>query len=1061
MRTIKCQFLLIVLSLSLLLGGCSFFAPFGDSDGGDPAEGLDTFDFVTDETMILEDSSEHAYYNLTLYAGENYQIKTTVDDKLGEDYYFTYTTDDEIEGKFTLSENGTIETNPDLNENEVFTIDVELYRKGDSQRIARKHFIFSLLVGEYANIILTNDNLEYDSDTSTYSFTMDSGNHFHITYSVSYNTAYVLTFSLSNPEDSCFLTVDENGNITTSKTGEDKTGEIKIQSMGANGVLDTVFLKVTVKKSADFVNEFRVVNQTNARDIQNGDTLTMYQNVALSFDVRYNGQLKTNVIAVDDADLFEVDLATNTLKATRLGSGEVTFAYAEERITITVTVIQDKVISLSAANAGSDFVIINGTLHYLNPMYAIYESGARKEISERSRISTSVSGGSGAYKTVAFSYTEGGNEASVTYQVKSYTVEEYEGKATAYDNNDYFNQSRYGTIQILPNQGTVKLLVIPVWFTDSDLFFRESQKQQIIEDITYTVKGNRPDTELKSLKQYYEAQSYGAINMDITVSDFYHSATSYEDYTDYEESKLHNTHILGTNAIEWYFDTYTQEKFTEYDRNDDGYIDGVILYYGANYYGAKGDVNKTTAYEIDTNNDSEYAFNTLSFCSIGGLYGLQKQEPSAQLAVADLSATYSRAFRSSARTVIHEVGHMFGNVDLYEDPFATERYSPAGSFVMQDRNYGSHDPYHINRIGWSKPQIFASGEYALGDKITIQLDDFQSGGQNIILTNTWNSANSLYDEYLILELFAPVGLNEFDSKVSFMNLLRSGIRVWHVNSLLTDVSYGGGKTGQIQNGHQYELAYSNNDVTSAFDVLHLIRNNPNEAYNTTSALQTGGVLFEQGDSFDMQTFQSQFVNGSKLDNGEKLGWAFTVDMIYQNEDGTYSALITLERTDNTRTEFSQTVALNRSDLNEPAGREEYGDDIFGTDGNFSLVYQYVTPPSVYEPGYPISSDGMCLFASSDGNGGYIDLTIKAISGKTVRIDAISFTYSKLTNVSPCVLVGTSEIEGQAFDTQNSNLFGMEYAVNASSVRIQNAYDGTINHWSVLTLFEITIHYTIA
>ncbi len=38
---------------------------------------------------------------------------------------------------------------------------------------------------------------------------------------------------------------------------------------------------------------------------------------------------------------------------------------------------------------------------------------------------------------------------------------------------------------------------------------------------------------------------------------------------------------------------------------------------------------------------------------------------------------------------------MFGNVDLYEDQFASERYSPAGSFVMQDRNFGSHDPFTL------------------------------------------------------------------------------------------------------------------------------------------------------------------------------------------------------------------------------------------------------------------------------------------------------------------------------------------------------------------------------
>ena len=119
-----------------------------------------------------------------------------------------------------------------------------------------------------------------------------------------------------------------------------------------------------------------------------------------------------------------------------------------------------------------------------------------------------------------------------------FSVEEYEGKETAYDNNDYYNNSYYGTAQVLPNKGNVKILVVPVWFNDSNVFFNTSQKEQILEDIEYTMNANRPNTELSSVKQYYEAQSHGAITMDITVSDFYSSTTSYQNYTDNIESKL-------------------------------------------------------------------------------------------------------------------------------------------------------------------------------------------------------------------------------------------------------------------------------------------------------------------------------------------------------------------------------------------------------------------------------------------------------------------------------------------------------------------------------------------
>ena len=161
-----------------------------------------------------------------------------------------------------------------------------------------------------------------------------------------------------------------------------------------------------------------------------------------------------------------------------------------------------------------------------------------------------------------------------------------------------------------------------------------------------------------------------------------------------------------------------------------------------------------------------------------------------------------------------------------------------------------------------------------------------------------------------------------------------------------------------------------------------------------------------------------------------------------------------------RTEFSKTVTLNRDDLSEPSGENEYGDELFGADGGFSLLYKYVTPPSVYEQGYPISSNGMCLFASADGNGGYIDLTIKDVDGKEVCITSVSVVYSYLTNATPTALVGGVEVAGTQFTPESDKTYGYTYAVNGKSVRIQNRYDGTINHWSVLPLYEITIHYTV-
>lgn len=1053
---------ILILVFSLFLSGCSFIPPISSSNPSNstPSITVTDFEFVTDDRLTY--SEEEKYYSLDLYADEKYQIRTTIDDLLGDDYYLKYTTNAEDDDhSFTLTETGYIETASSIDDFSISSVYAELYKKGETRRIARKYIILSTLTGDYANITLTNDNLSFESDTSTYTMTMDSGSGFNISYSVSYNTAYVLSIFLKDPSCSSFVSVDDKGEITTNKIGEDKVVEIVIKATGSSGVLDEVYLKINLKKSEEIKDELIVYNKFNASEVKDGDTITIYKEQELSFDVLYNGESKTNVISVVDSNILQVNDDSNLIKGLKSGTSAVSFKYEEKTITITIKVINDTLISIEARNKGNDFVIINNKLHYLNNLIANYQSGNSKEIKNDVLVLISIVDKDDLYKTVTFTYKEDDNTTSVNYDVRFFEVEEYEGKETTYDNNDYYNNNYYGTAQVLPNNGNVKILVVPVWFNDSNVFFNTSQKEQILEDIEYTMNANRPNTELSSVKQYYEAQSYGAITMDIKVSDFYTSNTSYKDYTDNNQnSKTNNDNILATDAIRWYFENNKDEKFEDYDLNSDGYLDGIILLYGANYYGNESDGNSSYAFESTNYGNEDYSYNTMSFCPIGGLYGLAKDTPTTQLTTLDLSKTFERDFKSSSRVIIHEMGHMFGNKDLYESASSKEKYLPAGGFLMQDNNYGGHDPLHVNLIGWSKPEIYASSDYELGDKLTIHLEDFQSSGQNVILTNAWNSSNSLFDEYLIIELFAPTGLNEFDAKGIYVKPIESGIRLWHANSSLIDYANNGNLTSEIISGHIYGLASSNYDHENEYDTLHLIRNNPNEEYNTTSSVAYNDVLFEAGDSFDMETFKSQFINGDKLDNGNKLGWEFKVETIYKNIDGTYGAIITLERVENVKTDFVQTISLTRSDLNEPTGEEDYSTEIFGEDGAFTFKYKYVTPPSAYEAGYPISSNGMCLFAAVNGDGGYIDLSINSIDGKEVCINSISITYSKLTNASLTVLADGNAVTGDILDSIIDGTYVYEFDVNSSSVRIQNQFDGEINHWSVITILDITIDYTI-
>lgn len=1056
----KIKRLLIIIGLIFLLTGCSlldFLEPTNKTneptiEETNNEETIDSFEIITDDKMVIKESGTTKYYNLVMYAGEEYQIKTTIDDKLGDTYYLKYTSDDDINDKITISEKGYIKVISDIKDNETIMIDVELYKKGVSKKITYKYFALSLMVGEYANITLTDENLTFDESTYTYTLSLNSGESYYISYKTITNTSFVISYALTKAEYKEFMDVDQNGKITTSKTSEDKIGKVSITLTGSNGILNEVYLVINLNKTEEALDEFIV--KTNNKIIEDNDTLDLMVNDEVTFDIKYNNVKVTDVISVSDTTILEVE--ENIIKAIKVGTCKLTFKYENHTLTITINVKKDEMVSISSDNEGDDFLIVNNELNYLNNMYISYESGKIVEITDNSLIKVVINDKDDIYKTVTFSY----EDLDVTYDVKYYNALEYEGDSTAYNFNDLYNNHVYGYASVLPNTEKVKLLVIPVWFNDSNKFFNESQKMQIIEDIEYTMNGNRPNTELYSVKQYYELQSYGAIQMDIKVSDFYSSDTSYQDYSDNLEDKVDNSHILATDAISWYFLNNPNESFNNYDLNNDGYLDGVVILYAANNYGAKGDNNNSYAFASVNTDANEYRYNTMCFCPIAGLYGLEKKEPTTQLMTLDLDQAFAKDFRSSSRTIIHEIGHMFGNKDLYEKGSSQDKYYPAGAFVMQSYNYGGHDPHQVNLIGWSKPSIYASSDYELGDEITIKLSEFQSTGQNIILTNTWNEANSLFDEYLILELFAPTGLNEFDSKVTYLNTMTSGIRVWHANSLLMDCSNYSNLTNEIIDGNLYDFGTSNYEVENKYDMLHLIRNNPNEDFNSTSRLPNKDILFNAGDSFDMETFKSQFMNGSKLDNEDKLGWEFKVNEIYKKADGSYDAIITLKRTDNVKTDFRKTVSLNLDNLKAPEGLEDYSTDIFGKNSEFTFTYKYVTPPSIFVQEYPISSNGMCLFASADGNGGYIEIKINDIEGKNVNITSISITYSTLTNASLTVISGGNTIDGISFNPSNTDLYGYTYNVNSNKIRIQNQYSETINHWSVLALFDITIEYTI-
>ena len=71
-----------------------------------------------------------------------------------------------------------------------------------------------------------------------------------------------------------------------------------------------------------------------------------------------------------------------------------------------------------------------------------------------------------------------------------------------------------------PSLGQPKLLIIPLWFTDTNDFILDSKEESVHSDIEKAFFGTNEDTGWRSVKTYYEEESGGLLQLQGTVSEF-------------------------------------------------------------------------------------------------------------------------------------------------------------------------------------------------------------------------------------------------------------------------------------------------------------------------------------------------------------------------------------------------------------------------------------------------------------------------------------------------------------------------------------------------------------
>lgn len=459
---------------------------------------------------------------------------------------------------------------------------------------------------------------------------------------------------------------------------------------------------------------------------------------------------------------------------------------------------------------------------------------------------------------------------------------------TDYTDNNVYN------LDSAPSEGQCRLLVIPIWFTDSSTYIKESKREGVREDIHDAYFGDEGLVGWHSVKSFYETESDYMVDIDGTVSEWYEVGKSAAYYGSNNSGSGRVT-SLAVTAKNWFFQNHPEEDPTDYDGDGDGYIDGVMLIYGAPDYAALGDetYGNLWAYCYWTQKSSEKSVakpgtNSFFWASYDFMYNSSK---ALERAGTNYASGDTRYIEVDAHTFIHEMGHVFGLSDYYD--YGPKGYSPAASFSMQDHNVGGHDPYSTMALGWSDP-------YIPTESCEITIGAFQETHDLILLTPEWNEFDSPFDEYLLLELYTPTGLNELDSRHAYeyyypMGPSVPGIRLWHVDARLLYVESDGEETiEQVTTDANYyayygvEHAFTNTEgkegyrspLGEAYDkynLLQLVRNDTAITMETNRPLRAAD-LFADGSSFDIASYKKQFVNSTVLNSGAELGWSFSVSI---------------------------------------------------------------------------------------------------------------------------------------------------------------------------------------
>lgn len=435
--------------------------------------------------------------------------------------------------------------------------------------------------------------------------------------------------------------------------------------------------------------------------------------------------------------------------------------------------------------------------------------------------------------------------------------------------NDLLKNNRSGKARSkMPTKGDQKILVVPVYFSDSDVNTLEN-KTTFIQNAFF---GKTRRTNYDSVAGYYNKSSYGQLRITGEVAPWYNVGIPSSDWKKKSSSYMNASSILVAEAVD-YYKANTSIDFSQYDNDNDGNIDGVYVIYD---------------HALDKNGFSNSIFWAYTYYTYKGENGLNNTEPAVNVySWTSVNTILQENNKSYTNYLIHETGHLLGLTDYYNTNYFPEEntsfhYQPTGCFDMMDYNIGDHSSFSKYLFNWTSPMVVKNNV-----NTTIKLHPFHSSGECLLVPSS-NYDNSPFGEYLMIEYFAPDGLNKFSGSYSYTNKdgekgiytypQHHGLKIYHVNATLGYFEKGNNSAllctvdnpnaENLIAGKNVGLDYAYNNSPSDTQakngqqvLVHLLESSGNNTF-IDGVPANNDTLFKYGTDFGITTFKDfKFSNG--------------------------------------------------------------------------------------------------------------------------------------------------------------------------------------------------------